>query len=297
MQIHAHNQVFNLPTPSLHRPSGQAEVSEQPFAAQAMPAPKAPPQGRAHPSLSLCSETAPSHLWAPDVQRRLEKSLGSAESEALHAWARQTLGLNGVNLPDAATRKANFETFAARHFPQRPADSDEFDAENYGPTPDMPVYQLFAAYAQSDYGALMIQKVLAEAGEKPFQVKAVDGVSPKAWDDIMVFPPDFPKPGARFAFGGQAVDPLAILHHEFEHTRFGKNPQSLENILAEEAFTVAQVENPVRVLNGFEPRYTYTQLDAMGQPLVTLNIFNPELQFPGAWTFDPQDPRQLLSLP
>jgi len=258
---------------------------------------QAPPQGRANPCLALGDDKKPALVLTPEVVQRLELSLGTSDPSQLQAWARQKLGLEGVALPDAQTRQTHFQTFVQRHFPQRPADSDEFDSENYGPTPDMPVYQLFEAYAQTDYGALMIQKVLAEAGDKPFVVKAVEGVSPKAWEDIMVFPPNFPRPDARFAAGGQPVDPLAILHHEFEHTRFGRHAQSLEEILAEEAFTVSEIENPVRVLNGYEPRYTYTQMDAVGQPLVTFSILNPTLQQPGAWTFDPQDPRKIIPLP
>lgn len=277
--------------------SGVTKRSEQAQVTSSPPLSQIPPQGSAIPCLHLCVEPIKTEPWTPEARLRLERTLGTAEPAALIAWARQTLGLDGVELLDAATRQINFLRFAQRHFPQPPAEVDEFASETYGPTPEMPLYKLFEAYAQTDYGALMIQKVLTEAGHKPFVVKAIAGVAPKAWDDLMVFPPDFPKPGARFAFGGQEVDPLAILHHEFEHTRFGKHPQSSEQILAEEAFTVAEVENPVRILNGFEPRYTYTQLDASGRPLVTLNIFNPTQQAPGAWTFDPQDPRQLRPLP
>lgn len=295
MQIQFSTPLSNNPPPLSRAPlAAPRDVPPQTSASEPAKFELAP-QGRANPSLTLCEHQAPP-AWTPEVKHRLELSLGMAEPSQLQAWARQKLGLEGVALPDAQTRQTQFQTFVQRHFPQRPAHSDEFDSENYGPTPDMPVYQLFEAYAQTDYGALMIQKVLAQAGDKPFVVKAVDGVSPKAWDDIMVVPPDFPKPGARFAAGGQPVDPLAILHHEFEHTRFGRQAQSLEEMLAEEAFTVSEVENPVRILNGFEPRYTYTQLDTSGQPLVTLNIFNPALQRAGAWTFDPQDPRKLIPL-
>lgn len=60
---------------------------------------------------------------------------------------------------------------------------------------------------------------------------------------------------SHFPYGGQVVDPLAILSHEFGHTRFG-DPTSGESILGE-ARTVERYENPVRVRHGHEPRSVY----------------------------------------
>lgn len=59
----------------------------------------------------------------------------------------------------------------------------------------------------------------------------------------------------RFPAGGQKIDPLAIVSHEFGHTRYG-DPTSGEHIHGE-AFCVEHFENPVRVKNGFDERMTY----------------------------------------
>lgn len=53
----------------------------------------------------------------------------------------------------------------------------------------------------------------------------------------------------------QLVDPLAILSHEFGHTRYG-DPASAGSLQGE-ANTVERYENPVRERNGFEPRTVY----------------------------------------
>jgi hypothetical protein len=58
-----------------------------------------------------------------------------------------------------------------------------------------------------------------------------------------------------FPASDQAVDPHAILSHEFGHTRHG-DPASAGTLLGEAA-TVEQYENPVRVRNGYEPRTVY----------------------------------------
>jgi hypothetical protein len=58
-----------------------------------------------------------------------------------------------------------------------------------------------------------------------------------------------------FPYGGQVVDPIAILSHEFGHTRFG-DPTSGGSILGE-ARTVERYENPVRIRHGLEPRSVY----------------------------------------
>lgn len=58
-----------------------------------------------------------------------------------------------------------------------------------------------------------------------------------------------------FPASSELVDPLAILSHEFGHTRYG-DPASAGS-LEGEARTVANYENPVRLRNGFEPRTVY----------------------------------------
>ncbi|KAF0103367.1 MAG: hypothetical protein FD187_1249 [bacterium] len=59
----------------------------------------------------------------------------------------------------------------------------------------------------------------------------------------------------QFQISGEAVDPFAILSHEFGHSRYG-DPWSAGLPLGE-ARTVARYENPVRMRNGYPPRLVY----------------------------------------
>lgn len=59
----------------------------------------------------------------------------------------------------------------------------------------------------------------------------------------------------QFQMSGEAVDPYAILSHEFGHSRYG-DPRSAGHPLGE-ARTVARYENPVRLGNGYPPRQVY----------------------------------------
>ncbi|MCB0422093.1 MAG: hypothetical protein KDD61_13935, partial [Bdellovibrionales bacterium] len=58
-----------------------------------------------------------------------------------------------------------------------------------------------------------------------------------------------------FPGSGEVVDPLAIISHEFGHTRFG-HPDSGNDICGEAA-TVQRYENPMRLAHGYAPRKTY----------------------------------------
>jgi len=58
-----------------------------------------------------------------------------------------------------------------------------------------------------------------------------------------------------FPIGGQKVDPMAIIAHEFGHTRYADSQSG--GTLPGERSTVVNYENPVRKVNGFEPRRTY----------------------------------------
>ncbi|MCX7672734.1 MAG: hypothetical protein N2Z63_03895 [Thiobacillaceae bacterium] len=64
-----------------------------------------------------------------------------------------------------------------------------------------------------------------------------------------------------FSFSQELVDPMAVLSHEFGHTRYG-DARSAGTPLGE-AHTVARYENPVRLRNGYPPRTVYyLRLDA-----------------------------------
>ncbi len=58
-----------------------------------------------------------------------------------------------------------------------------------------------------------------------------------------------------FSQSKQKIDHMAVLSHEFGHTKFGE-PKTRANIYSE-ADTVLRYENPVRILNHFLPRKTY----------------------------------------
>lgn len=223
---------------------------------------------------------------------RLKIYYGTSDPLAIQAQARQKLGVEVAQLPAPEERTANFETFVERHFPKAPDVEDPFDDNYYGPVQGSPLFDIWEKYAHTDYGALMIQKVLDEAGDSPFAVKVIDDVPPQAWDNFISFPSSFPPQDAHFRWGGQAIDPLAVMHHEFEHTRFGRFANDAEQIMDDEFHAVKDSENPVRVLNGFEPRYTYTQTNPFGEPIQTLNILTGETR-PGAHTFEALDPRKL----
>jgi hypothetical protein len=68
----------------------------------------------------------------------------------------------------------------------------------------------------------------------------------------------------QFPSSNELVDPLAIISHEFGHTRYG-DPASGGNLLGE-ARTVELYENPVRERNGFEPRALYFERINQGTP-------------------------------
>jgi len=59
----------------------------------------------------------------------------------------------------------------------------------------------------------------------------------------------------QFPTSSELVDPLAIISHEFGHTRYG-DPASAGTLIGE-ARTVELYENPVRIRNGYEPRSLY----------------------------------------
>lgn len=71
----------------------------------------------------------------------------------------------------------------------------------------------------------------------------------------------------QFQMSGEAVDPYAILSHEFGHSRYG-DPWSAGLPLGE-ARTVARYENPVRLGDGFPPRLVYYLRINPGRPFVT----------------------------
>ena len=62
---------------------------------------------------------------------------------------------------------------------------------------------------------------------------------------------------SKFSMSGQKVDPVAIISHEFGHTRFGNMANADSETILGEACTVRLYENPVRLLNNYAPRTHY----------------------------------------
>lgn len=104
----------------------------------------------------------------------------------------------------------------------------------------------------------LISGLLSETGQfaqdaAPFRIFAYDGTGAMAAAaSVRLGTRGF---RCRFPVSGELVDPLAVLSHEFGHTRYG-DPRSAGQPLGE-ALTVARYENPVRLRNGFPPRGVY----------------------------------------
>jgi len=137
-------------------------------------------------------------------------------------------------------------------------------------------YKMFLEYAKTDYGSMMIAAVLRD-NKKPgnnFEI-AKGGPQAAGNENIMFLPDDFgttPTNGTKLRFGiendGQPVDLLAIIHHEFHHTKFWRKSVHQSESIQKERLAVLENENPVRIINGFEPRYTYYYSDSKS----TINI-------------------------
>ena len=90
------------------------------------------------------------------------------------------------------------------------------------------------------------------------------------------------------------MDPLAIIHHEFGHTRYfrGHRPGSL-GTPQDERMVVINMENPARMYNKNEPRYAYFNDEEKPENQYTINIITGEVKA-GIWAFDETDPRILV---
>ncbi len=88
------------------------------------------------------------------------------------------------------------------------------------------------------------------------------------------------------------MDPLAIIHHEFGHTRYfsGHRPGRLVT-LQDERIAVINMENPARMFNKNEPRYAYYHPETK----MTINIITGE-EKGGLWVTDKADPRKWVEV-
>lgn len=160
------------------------------------------------------------------------------------------------------------------------ADSDKYN-----------IYNVFKKYAMTNYGSIVINKMLKNKNKyKGFKIyRSGQGSTAKgasAAPDGIAFPHRFPMV-EHFPVGGQKVDPLAIISHEFGHTVVF-NPE-MKSGIQHERDVVIQYENTVRKINGYEMRYVYFN----GKE--TINIITGKTKA-GKWTFDKNDPSKLVPI-
>lgn len=156
-------------------------------------------------------------------------------------------------------------------------------------------YKALEAYSKTIYGSAVIAEMIFDQVKyKNFKImqgskKSASGGTSKLGSSIF-FPKIFPAT-SRFSVGGQPIDYLAVIHHEFYHTTLWQGYTSKEVTLHEEQNAVIYAENPVRIYNGFEPRYTYykTKKDQ------SINIVTGE-QKSGKFTVNRYNIRELVPL-
>ncbi|MCA9780333.1 MAG: hypothetical protein KC800_26590, partial [Candidatus Eremiobacteraeota bacterium] len=143
---------------------------------------------------------------------------------------------------------------------------------------------LLKEYSQTDFGAAMFSRVASDAleavedgmltndgevtidgqfeGYQPFRISC--GQSGQGGPNGIVLPASYPE---IFRHSGQTIHPLAIIHHEMGHTRYGL-PAGPADIVTDEHGSryhvehemeiVRRFENPVREQYGYAPRTSYT---------------------------------------
>lgn len=196
--------------------------------------------------------------------------------------AKVDLGIDDKNkLIQKNERENNFELFKKKHF------SNEDNFENYSgiePEPKTKAYKEIRDYSLSEYGSLMIRRVLTESKEPRFIIGTQSGSRARGESErnFIIIPPNFPSL-EYFEVSKQKISGVAILHHEFEHTQYGDydNPKSIE----EERLAVRYKENPVRIINGLEPRYVYYDYYTNK----TVNILTGEIKSE-KYTYNKKDP-------
>jgi len=168
-------------------------------------------------------------------------------------------GVSGerFHIPGTGQRTDNFKLLVKNNF------NTDFDTGAWPEKSDaLPVYKKLKQYSGTDYGAAMIHRILQDNTNKSsprFEIRYDDGKKgqkAQAGYNFILLSNDFPE---KTPFkGGEKKYPLSIIHHEFGHTRFFSHhagPVEVSHI--HERLAVIHNDNPVRVLNGHEPRYTY----------------------------------------
>ena len=205
--------------------------------------------------------------------------------------------LNAANVPSLATRKENFIKLVSENFSsEKHFDSGLVD-DVINPWPDndnaknaKKAYKSLKEYSETAYGALVVKRILEDnkkKGLKRFFIRLDDNSTARAGTDWISLPSAFPK---REVFpGGEDMDALAVIHHEFGHTRiFTNRKKAIAVTPQEERLVVINNSNPVRMLNKKEPRYTY-----LFEGRQTINIITGEVKS-GIWSYDKTNPKLLV---
>ena len=213
-------------------------------------------------------------------------------------------------VPNMNDRILNWDLFVKRHFNM---DTTKYSEGLIAPAPNTNPYNIFKQYAMTDFGAAMVKRVHIEYDDavikgyivkatnkedwnasvppfgtsaivfqpyRIFQVVETATGSAMASEDIIKLPFDFPK--CTYFVDGNVVHALGVLHHEFEHTRYG-NKANDPGSKSDEVAAVILMDNPVRAVYGFEPRTVYYHSDDdAATTKTTINIKTGEKQR-GIW--------------
>lgn len=207
---------------------------------------------------------------------------------------KQALGIDG-EVPSLADRERNFRLLVENNFSGtgilENAPSEWPEARRNERTR---AFYFLHRYALTSYGGVMVARILADnrthtTEDNRFRIGIKDDDQAQGGFNFILFPSNFP---ALITFPGstQLIDPLAIIHHEFGHTRLDARNRAVHLFsLNDERLVVIHHENPVRMLHGMEPRYTYYH-----QTFGTINIITGEIQRGELYTFSPSNPAVLV---
>lgn len=198
---------------------------------------------------------------------------------------------------DLAKRKPNFDKFVKQYFYglDHSHNTDPLHDHYAQPTKltrDSGGYKAFEKFASTDYGSYVIKTMI----ENPNRYKGF-----KVWENafggahgdynFISLPKGFSLQEGRFATSKQRIHYLAILYHEFAHTMMFRAPASkgVDITIYDEREAVLRFENPVRLRDNYEPRYSYTKKDGSE----TINIITRVVKH-GKWSVRKDDPTVLV---
>lgn len=201
------------------------------------------------------------------------------------------------NIPPEGQRAINFKQIIKDNFLREYNNFNDdylYSWPRYG-SELLSAYKALQKYSHTPYGALIFRQILRDnaiKGKEPFKIKLFDGSGAKGFTNFIRLPSGFPL--KEVLITGDKIDTLAIIHHEFGHTRYYKDHKHNKEVdIYDERDAVIYMENPVRFYNKNEPRYAYYN-DNDENPL-TINIISKEVKA-GKWAFDKNDPSKLVPI-